>query len=242
MTDTRTRCDTLTRARQTYLVVAQRAQRVAGLLQDLSAKSIWIDFDTALAAIVDDAWGWSQHQFKHIDDLRARILERAYVAKLGAVENLSGRPAVRAFPFRKDGLLHYGYELRLTGLAALSSLSQRHLFDSIPLPRFESPSASFCPFEAALLSSAIDGQALALINAMRELELGVSTVRVAREPGAIRPVGIVKETEGIDDILRQLGDATTLGIAPTPKLAYGEPARSNILSAVPADVVEMMHP
>ncbi|EEF23163.1 conserved hypothetical protein [Ricinus communis] len=241
MTDTRTCCDTLTRARQAYLAVAQRAQRVAGLLQELSSKAVWIDFDTALGAIVDDAWGWSQHQFKHIDDLRTRILERAYVTKLGAVEELNGRSAIRTFPFRKDGLPHYAYELRLTGLAALSILPQRHLFDNLTLPRFELPSAVFSPFEAALLSSAIDGQSLALINAMRELQLGVSIVQVARESGAIRPVGIVMETEGIDDTLRMLNDATTLGIAPTPKLEYGEPARSNVLSAVPTDVAEMMH-
>ena len=240
MKDTRNFCDTLTRARQTYLAVAQRAQRVASLLEELSSKSVWIDFDAALGAIVEDAWGWSQHQFKHIDDLRKRILERAYVTKLGAVEDLDGRAAIRTFPFRKDGLPHYAYELRLTGLAALSSLSRRQLFDNVTLPRFELPSTSFCPFEAALLSSAIDGQSLALINAMRELQLGVSMVQVAREPGAIRPVGIVMESAGIDDTLRLLNDATTLGLAPEPKLEYGEPARSNILSAVPTEVAEMM--
>lgn len=242
MTNTRNLCDALTRARQTYLAVAQRAQLVANLLLELSSKAVWVDFDAALEAIVVDAWGWSQHQFKHIDDLRARILERAYVTKLGDIEDVNGRAAIRTFPFRKGGLPHYGYELRLTGLAALSSLSQRHLFDNIQLPSFESPPTSFCPFEASLLSSGIDSQTLALINAMRELELGVSTVRAARETSAIRPVGIVKETNGIDETLRRLFNATTLGIVPAPKLEYGEPARSNRLSVVPTDVADMMHP
>ena len=232
----------LSLARQDYTATARRAQSAALLLHELSDKSICLGYESGMRAIVDDAWGWSTHQAASPEELRDRIVNRGFINHLGTVEYVEETPVWRLYPFRAEGLTHYVHPLRLTQIGALSTLPRRNLLVDVQIPSFSTPATAVCSWEAGLLADSIEVQTLSLLNAMRELELGVATVLAARHPGAgdVTPIGIVCESDGINDILDRLLTATTLGIAPTPRFEFGEPARSNVLTAVPEDISELV--
>jgi hypothetical protein len=234
--------ESLSLARQNYTATARRAQSVALLLRELANKSILLGYEAGLRAIVDDAWGWSTHQAASPEELRDRIVNRGLINHLGIVEFVEETPVWRLYPFRAEGLTHYVYPLRLTQIGALSTLPRRHLLVDVQMPSFSTPAAAVCSWEAGLLANSIEAQTLSLLNAMRELELGIVTVLGARHPGAgdVTPIGIVGESDGINDLLDRLLAATKLGIAPTPRYEFGEPAQSNVLTAVPQDISELV--
>lgn len=231
--------DNLRSARAAYGAVAQRAQRVGALLQELSTKALWFDWEQVVDILVKDALSWKPSGSTTYPEMRRNLLGQGLLLTVGKVETIDERTTLRITPFAKNGLTHYATELGLETLASLATLNFRSCLENVAIS-IGAVDPMLSSWKTGLLVGALDHQTLQLVNALRELELATVRVREVRAHSINGELLVVQEDSGIDLLLDALLTATTLGLAPAPCLEYGAPARSNALTALPIGFLEAL--
>jgi hypothetical protein len=233
--------ETLTRIREAYTLLCQRAVRVTIVLDELDGCELWLNYQSVRETMLTEGFSWTSHKYPTKADYAKTLDERGLPDALGKVEPVKGFKVLKLRPFSRQSP-RLPHELQLEVLYTLGqTVSLKTIYESV-VPPFRHGEESLCDFEMLILKKALLRRTLELVNALRDVESTVKHVLSLREMGVQLnvPVAIVGETPNVDPLLYRLLSEVTLGFEPQPaSFPTYSSEKVNRLPGVPESVFEL---